>query len=142
MHKLVYLKDDEIEKYTEIFKVGDIPPNFEECSADDFYTSLILPQFSFDLIENRYIRLEENQPMMSFKLFMNSRDKCGYAVTYRYPRWGDKYLQKVFGDPVGGPRYYKFTYCKHQYEVKNLGRCYNRYTCRLCNNSFEVDSGD
>lgn len=32
--------------------------------------------------------------------------------------------------------------CAHEMERFALGRCYNRYTCKKCGYSYEVDSGD
>jgi len=32
--------------------------------------------------------------------------------------------------------------CQHDMESTNLGRCYNRYTCKKCGYSYSVDSGD
>lgn len=32
--------------------------------------------------------------------------------------------------------------CSHEMERFGLGRCYNRYTCKKCGYSYEVDSGD
>jgi hypothetical protein len=32
--------------------------------------------------------------------------------------------------------------CVHEYTGKNLGRCYNGYTCRHCGDYHTIDSGD
>jgi hypothetical protein len=32
--------------------------------------------------------------------------------------------------------------CSHQKIVKNLGRCYNEYCCKICNFTYCVDSSD
>lgn len=32
--------------------------------------------------------------------------------------------------------------CKHDFEHKNLGRCYNQGTCKKCGYFYRVDSGD
>lgn len=31
---------------------------------------------------------------------------------------------------------------KHHQNEYNIGTCYNRYTCRLCNITFTIDSSD
>lgn len=32
--------------------------------------------------------------------------------------------------------------CEHEYAQETLGRCYNKYTCKKCGYSYEVDSSD
>lgn len=32
--------------------------------------------------------------------------------------------------------------CTHEYSGRNAGRCYHIYTCRHCNHTFDIDSGD
>ena len=34
------------------------------------------------------------------------------------------------------------TPCRHEYESKNLGRCYNSYTCKHCGDYHTIDSSD
>lgn len=34
------------------------------------------------------------------------------------------------------------TACKHEYTVRQAGRCYNIYTCKHCGYSYDIDSGD
>ena len=34
------------------------------------------------------------------------------------------------------------TPCVHQYTSRNIGRCYNEYTCIHCGMSYNIDSGD
>lgn len=34
------------------------------------------------------------------------------------------------------------TPCRHEYEGKNLGRCYNGYTCKHCGDHYTIDSSD
>ena len=42
---------------------------------------------------------------------------------------------KVNARPDGTP-------CKHEYTYKYLGRCYHDYTCKHCDYSYSIDSGD
>lgn len=32
--------------------------------------------------------------------------------------------------------------CKHRFHSETIGRCYHRYTCIHCGDSFTIDSGD
>lgn len=32
--------------------------------------------------------------------------------------------------------------CSHDYTLKNIGRCYNQYTCKNCGDTHTIDSGD
>ena len=48
------------------------------------------------------------------------------------PYWGDP-AGKVLEIEIG---------CKHDMEVTNLGRCYNKYTCTKCEFTYSVDSSD
>jgi hypothetical protein len=34
------------------------------------------------------------------------------------------------------------TPCLHEYESRTIGRCLTRYTCKHCQSSYEIDSGD
>lgn len=42
---------------------------------------------------------------------------------------------KVNARPDGSP-------CVHEYTYKKLGNCYHGYTCKHCNDSYSIDSGD
>lgn len=51
--------------------------------------------------------------------------------------------QTMFGRPTGKVRTRADgTPCVHEYTSQNLGRCYNRYTCKHCGYSYEIDSSD
>lgn len=45
-------------------------------------------------------------------------------------------------DGTSPPIFFFFADCKHSYHAKNLGRCYNAYTCTKCGDSYTVDSSD
>lgn len=32
--------------------------------------------------------------------------------------------------------------CLHSYKGQNAGRCYTRYTCQKCSDTYSIDSGD
>jgi hypothetical protein len=32
--------------------------------------------------------------------------------------------------------------CRHQYSSKKVGRCLTEYTCVLCDDRYQIDSGD
>ena len=34
------------------------------------------------------------------------------------------------------------TPCEHHFTSQTIGRCYHRYTCKHCNTSYSIDSGD
>lgn len=51
--------------------------------------------------------------------------------------------QYMFGEPTGQVRLRPDgTPCKHEYTGENAGRCYTRYTCKHCNDTHHIDSGD
>lgn len=51
--------------------------------------------------------------------------------------------QYMFGTATGKVRVREDgTPCKHEYTGKNLGRCYNGYTCKHCGDYYTIDSSD
>ncbi len=51
--------------------------------------------------------------------------------------------QTMYGRATGEARLRKDgTPCKHEYTSTNVGRCLTRYTCKHCDSSYEIDSGD
>lgn len=51
--------------------------------------------------------------------------------------------QTMYGKPTGQSFLRDDgTPCTHEYTTTNLGRCYNRYTCKHCGYSYSIDSGD
>lgn len=51
--------------------------------------------------------------------------------------------QGMFGKPSGEvPLRADGTPCKHEYVGVSRGRCYTVYTCKHCNHSYDIDSGD
>lgn len=51
--------------------------------------------------------------------------------------------QTMFGKPSGKvPLRPDGTPCKHEYVGVSRGRCYTVYTCKHCNHSYDIDSGD
>lgn len=71
----------------------------------------------FDKNQTHYARAFLDPDMSGFVLLANYRSK-----------------KLAFG---------RFKFCKHEHKTcKNLGRCWNRYTCNDCGYSYEVDSSD
>lgn len=51
--------------------------------------------------------------------------------------------QRMFAQPTGQvPLRDDGTPCTHEYTAENIGRCYNRYTCKHCGDKYEIDSSD
>ena len=51
--------------------------------------------------------------------------------------------QTMYGKPTGQSFLRDDgTPCTHEYTTRNLGRCYNQYTCKHCGYSYSIDSGD
>jgi hypothetical protein len=51
--------------------------------------------------------------------------------------------QRMYGRPTGKTRARADgTPCVHEYTSQNLGRCYNRYTCKHCEYAYDIDSSD
>lgn len=51
--------------------------------------------------------------------------------------------QTMFGRPTGKVRLRPDgSPCKHEYSVREAGRCYRIYTCKHCGYSYDIDSGD
>lgn len=51
--------------------------------------------------------------------------------------------QYMYGKPTGKVRLNKEGIpCKHQYVGSSTGRCLVQYTCKHCDDTFQVDSGD
>jgi hypothetical protein len=57
-------------------------------------------------------------------------DNCGGQTMYGRAT-GKVPLRKDNGQP-----------CLHEYNYKKLGNCYHGYTCKHCDYSFNIDSGD
>jgi hypothetical protein len=55
---------------------------------------------------------------------------CGGQTMYGSPS-GEVPLRKDNNEP-----------CVHEYTGRNAGRCYTIYTCKHCNHSYDIDSGD
>lgn len=51
--------------------------------------------------------------------------------------------QTMSGHPTGKSRLREDgTPCIHEVVSTNLGRCFNRYTCKHCGYSYDIDCGD
>ena len=51
--------------------------------------------------------------------------------------------QMMYGRPTGQvPLRADGTPCAHEYTSQNVGRCLTKYTCKHCNSSHTIDSGD
>lgn len=51
--------------------------------------------------------------------------------------------QTMYGKPTGQvPLRSDGSPCHHEYIGRNAGRCYTIYTCKHCNHSYDIDSGD
>lgn len=52
--------------------------------------------------------------------------------------------QKMFGVATGKVfrRLDNGEPCKHEYEGKKTGNCLHTYTCKHCDDQYEIDSGD
>lgn len=51
--------------------------------------------------------------------------------------------QRQWGRPTGTVQLREDgTPCVHEYVGRNLGRCYNGYTCKHCRDYYTIDSGD
>lgn len=51
--------------------------------------------------------------------------------------------QTMYGKPTGKVKLRADgSPCKHEYDYKQLGRCYHGYTCKHCGFFFDIDSGD
>lgn len=51
--------------------------------------------------------------------------------------------QRMFGSPTGKVRLRADgSPCKHEYTGVSRGRCYTVYTCKHCNDTYDIDSGD
>lgn len=58
-------------------------------------------------------------------------NNCGTHGMYSPPPDGRVELRKDNGQP-----------CVHEFLSEQIGRCYHRYTCKNCEASYTIDSGD
>ena len=56
---------------------------------------------------------------------------CGPRGMFAGPPDGKVELRKDNGEP-----------CVHEFTSETIGRCYHRYTCKHCEKSYNIDSGD
>lgn len=71
----------------------------------------------------------------------SSMEGGGFAVVYNYN--AREWNAEQDKEGMKSVRYFKWIACNHDehgWERKNTGNCLNRYTCKSCGASYEVDS--
>lgn len=120
-----------VDELPEVFQILDIDKgdHYEACNFIVGFeaNSTINNEHKYLLMEReRWGRKEKHY--VSCRLFYSRSDKSqGYGIGI---------------DGTDAPIFFKFADCEHRYNQKNLGRCYNEYTCVKCGDSYTVDSTD
>lgn len=67
----------------------------------------------------------------------------GFVMVSEYYHPIDPKRPYPHGESVGRVWFGLFAFCEHKNVTqRNLGRCWNEYTCRNCGHSWEIDSSD
>lgn len=102
-------------------KYGELPPNFKEITDEEFSKSIF---FTYSSVREDWQRVGDT----TYKIFWFHNGRC-FAIS---ENWKDS--KKL--------RYWEGCLCEHEFERTNLGRCFNRYDCKKCGYSEEIDSSD
>jgi hypothetical protein len=84
--------------------------------------------------EHKYLLMERESHGRKVKRYVSCR------LFYSRPDKSQGYGIGIYG--TSPPIFFKFADCNHKYHAKNLGNCYNSYTCLRCGDSYTVDSSD
>jgi len=123
MTEIFNLEDEKI-----VGGYNDLPPEFKEISEKEFAQSMFF-SYSPMKVEFRQARLIKDSEMH----LQSMRIYWFYNYTY-IVIWNDYWAGKV--------HFAKGQLCEHAFECKNLGRCLNKYTCKKCGFTEEIDSSD
>ena len=119
MKRLAYATQEEKKAHYEAWPLDAPLKGWAPIDQDDFLRRLFHNPYT--LVEERWMRLEQNRPVRVMLWFEPSGDNVAATLLDGFFEFG----------------------CHHEYtHVKNLGRCYNRYQCTKCGRTMDVDSGD
>lgn len=116
------------------------PPNWKEITEKELAQTTLLGSYTPEHIIYKQI-LAENNHLLTVKLFV-FHDGTGVGLNVDY--WGKGYYDEpTLKEPLQHVRWFKFAKCEHVMEhTQRLGNCYNRYVCKKCGYTEDVDSSD
>ena len=113
----------------------EAPPNWREVSEAEFVEKAMRRIYSPDKIEYRSFPIKTTRPDGTERTYSQ-----GIHCFWYYNGRGDAIGFDYWGKRV---RFFLFAECEHQMvHTKNLGRCYNEYTCSKCGYVENIDSSD
>ncbi len=120
---------------------NDIPSNYEEITSDKFWYRFLM-QLTRSTTGSHYVT-REPATKKGQKLFVKLKGKHLRTWYDNNAQVGVGIVEKIHNAFMVTPEiYFSFHGCVHKYETQNLGRCWNRYTCKKCGHSYESDSSD
>lgn len=107
--------------------------NRERINFKQFWKTCVLGGWRFKF--HRRLCTDKNDPLHNRFVNLWVDETAGHAWGFAEPRQNE---------PGPVPRDLWFFYeCKHENTNReNLGRCWNRYTCKDCGHAVEIDSSD
>lgn len=132
--------------YSWMGEYNDAPPGWRQIDEKYLAQSTRFGRESPMKTESRQIM--QNNKLIPVTLYVYS-DGTGVGIEIDY--WGHNadgvgyfYLPRpVNKKELLHVRWYTFERCKHNMEhTRNLGNCYNEYTCSKCGYIERIDSGD
>lgn len=132
MHKLIYTneKPDIVGIHNE-WDNNKLPTPFKQISTDKAIHLITTNQPNY--IEYRQITEDFDIPKFGFIYYYHS---CALFISYPL-NW------KLINNEITYTNDIEYYYigCEHDYQrTRNLGNCYNEYTCTKCNRKENVDS--
>ena len=114
-------------------RYNDFPKNWMQISEEEFWERFAIWHWDMDS-RQMYPEGQVGQTkMVGARLFWRGDDE-GLGIVEQYDWKKQKHVK---------PTFFRFYLCEHEWEHSaTLGRCYNRYKCKKCGATKEVDSGD
>lgn len=113
---------------------SEAPPNFREVDEQEFVLNAMRRIYSPTRMEYRSF------PITQTAYGRTSEPKTGITLNWYHNGKGDAILLDYHERRA---RFFLFAECEHEMKhTRNLGRCYNEYTCSKCGYVEQIDSGD
>ena len=132
MYKVTAILPEEVRDYKHILEdtkdIYDMPRPYVECDEEEFYRNF--EQGYLQYIQKRFVNIT------------NIKHWTRTLIIYYFHNIAYGVLLPEVAQPNDKTLYYRIG-CNHTNRtVENLGRCYNKYTCKNCGHTWRIDSSD